>query len=211
IQIEGYQAIGSTAVSPGSRDTYSVQPNFNKVINRHFLKFGAEGRRYNKNISGGGYPSGQYTFNRNWTQANANRPDAVSGNGLATMLLGIPSAALVQLNISPAYHHYYWAGFFQDDWKVTRNLTVNAGLRWDAETANVERYDRQVTGLDFNAASPIANRAAGLDLKGAVLFAGLNGEPRPLMNTPKNQFQPRIGAAYNLRNQWVLRGGFGMY
>src|SRR5262249_54600861 len=109
VNIEGYQAIGSTAVSPGSRDTYSVQPNFNKVINRHFLKFGAEGRRYNKNVAGGGFPSGQYTFNRNWTQANANRADAVSGNGLATMLMGIPSAALVQLNISPAYHHYYWA------------------------------------------------------------------------------------------------------
>jgi len=211
IQIEGYQAIGSQAVSPGTRDTYSVQPNFNKVIGRHFLKFGAEGRRYNKNIAGGGFPSGQYSFRRDWTQANANRADAVSGNGLATMLMGIPSGALVQLNISPAYHHFYWAGFFQDDWKVNSKLTVNAGLRWDAESANVERYDRQITGLDFNAASPIANRVTGLNLKGAVLFSGLNGQPRELMDTPRNQFQPRFGLAYNLRDKWVLRGGFGMY
>ena len=211
IQIEGYQAIGSQAVSPGTRDTYSVQPNFSKVIGRHFLKFGAEGRRYNKNLAAGGFPSGQYSFNRNWTQANSNRADAVSGNGLATMLMGIPSGALVQLNINPAYHHFYWAGFFQDDWKVNSKLTVNAGLRWDAESANIERYDRQISGLDFNAASPIASRVTGLSLKGPVLFSGLDGQPRALMNTPRKQFQPRLGLAYNLRSKWVLRGGFAMY
>lgn len=50
IQIEGYQYIGSSAVSPGTRDTYSVQPNFNKVVGRHFLKFGVEGRRYTRTL-----------------------------------------------------------------------------------------------------------------------------------------------------------------
>lgn len=211
IQIEGYQNIGSAAVSPGTRDTYSVQPNFNKVVGRHFMKFGAEGRRYNKNIAGGGYPSGIYTFNRNWTQANANRADAVSGNGLATMLLGIPSAAAVQLNIDPAYHHFYYAGFFQDDWKLSPTWSLNAGLRWDTETGNIERYDRQITSLDFNAASPVASKVSGLNLKGAVLFSGLNGEPRALMNAPRKQFQPRFGLAHSIGNKWVLRGGFGMY
>src|ERR1044071_10258316 len=158
IQLEGYQNIGSQAVSPGTRDTYSVQPNFNKVVGHHFLKFGAEGRRYNKNTAGGGYPSGIYTFNRNWTQANANRADAVSGNSVATFLMGIPSAASVQLNISPAFHHFYWAGFLQDDWKINANWSLNVGLRWDAESGNIERYDRQINGLDFNAASPIAGQ-----------------------------------------------------
>jgi TonB dependent receptor len=211
IQIEGYQYIGSSAVSPGTRDTYSVQPNFNKVVGRHFLKFGVEGRRYNKNIAGGGYPSGIYSFNKNWTQANANRADAVSGNGLATMLMGIPSGASVQLNIDPAYYHFYYAGFIQDDWKISSKLTMNVGLRWDAESANIERYNRQINGLDFNAASPIASQATGLNLKGAVLFSGVNGQSAALMGMPKNQFQPRIGLAYSLHDKWVLRGGFGTY
>ncbi|MFN7937355.1 MAG: carboxypeptidase-like regulatory domain-containing protein [Bryobacteraceae bacterium] len=211
IQIEGYQNMGSNAVSPGTRDTYSIQPNLNKVVGRHFLKFGGEGRRYNKNVAGGGYPSGIYTFNRNWTQANSTRADAVSGNGLATMLMGIPSAASVQLNIDPAYRHHYFAGFFQDDWKISNKWTLNFGLRWDMETANVERFDRQITGLDLNAASPIASRVSGLSLKGAVLFSGLNGESRSLMDAPRNQFQPRIGVAHNISNKWVLRGGFGLY
>ncbi|MBI4909840.1 MAG: TonB-dependent receptor [Acidobacteria bacterium] len=211
IQIEGYQNMGSNAVSPGTRDTYSVQPNLNKVVGRHFFKFGAEGRRYNRNNAAGGYPSGIYTFNRNWTQANSTRADAVSGSGLATLLMGIPSAAAVQLNIDPSYHHFYFAGFFQDDWKLSQRWTINLGLRWDTETGNVERYDRMVSGLDFNAASPIASRVSGLNLKGAVQFAGLNGVPRELLDAPRNQIQPRIGVAHNFRNKWVLRGGFGLY
>ncbi|MCX6620967.1 MAG: TonB-dependent receptor, partial [Acidobacteria bacterium] len=211
IGIEGYQGLGSSAVNPGTRDTYSVQPNFSKVLGKHFMKFGVEGRRYNRGNYGGGQPSGQWSFNKNWTQANAFRADAVSGNGLATMLMGIPSGAYVQKNIDPYHSHYYWAGFFQDDWKLSPNLTMNVGLRWDAETGNYERFDRQINGLDWNAASPIASKVTGLTLKGAVQFANVNGVPRTLIDTDKNNFQPRIGLAYKLRNKWVIRGGYGLY
>ncbi len=209
--MEGYQSVGSNAVSPGIRDTYSVQPNASKVVGRHFLKFGFEVRQYNKANSGGGYPSGQWSFNRNWTQANANRADAVSGNGLATMLLGIPSGALVQKNIDPYHRHFYYAGFVQDDWKINSKMSLNFGLRWDAESGNQERFNRMINGLDWNAASPIANRVQGLTLKGVPLFAGLNGQPDSLIDTRKNAFQPRIGLAYKLGDKWVLRGGYGLY
>ena len=210
-QIEGYQNVGSNAVSPGIRDTYSLQPNVNKVIGRHFLKFGFEARQYNRANYGGGYPSGIWYFNKNWTQADAKRADAVSGNGLATMLLGIPSSAAVQKNIDPYYRHYYYAGFVHDDWKLSSKLSLNIGLRWDAESGNVERFNRQVKGLDWNATSPIASQVKGLDLKGAVVFSGVNGQPRSLIDTPKTAFQPRVGLAYKLRDKWVLRGGYGLY
>jgi hypothetical protein len=211
INIEGYQSMGSSAFNPSTRDTYSVQPNFNAVVGRHFLKFGVEGRRYNRGTYGGGYPSGNWTFNRAWTQANALRADAVSGNSLATMLMGIPSAAYVQKTIDPYHSHFYYAGFFQDDWKLSKRLTLNVGLRWDAETGNYERYNRQVNGLDWNAASPIADKVKGLTLKGAVQFAGVGGAPRSLIDTDKNNWQPRIGLAYRLSDGWVLRGGYGIY
>ena len=211
IQIEGYQNMGSAAISPGLRDTYSLQPNFNKVMGRHFLKFGVEGRLYNRANAGGGYPSGLFYFNKNWTQANANQADAVSGNGIATMLMGIPSAAVVQRTIDPYWKHYYYAGFIHDDWKVSSKMSLNIGLRWDAESGNFERYDRQINGLDWNAASPIASKVTGLTLKGAVQFANIGGAPRTLINTDKNNFQPRIGLAYKLADKWVLRGGYGLY
>ncbi|MCC6587684.1 MAG: TonB-dependent receptor [Bryobacterales bacterium] len=206
-----YQSVGSDAFGPGTRDTYSLQPNFNKVMGRHFFKFGVEARQYNLNDPGRGYPSGQFSFNRNWTQANALRGDAVSGNGIATFLLGIPSGALVQKNIDRSYRHFYYAGFFQDDWKLTQRLTVNFGLRYDVETGNLERYNRQINGLDLNAASPIASRVTGLTLKGAVQFANVDGVPRTLIDADKNNWQPRIGLAYKLHDKWVLRGGYGLY
>jgi len=209
--LQDYQSVGSDAFGPGTRDTYSVQPNFNKVLGRHFIKFGVEARQYNLNNSGRGYPSGQWSFTKAWTQANASRADAVSGNSLATFLLGFPNSAQVQKNIDPAYRHFYYAGFIQDDWKLTSRLTLNVGLRWDAESANLERYNRMVNGLDLNAPSPIASQVKGLDLKGRVLFAGLDGQPRQLLDTDQNNWQPRIGLAYRVRDKWVLRGGYGMY
>ncbi len=211
IAIEGYQGMSGSVFSPGIRDTYSLQPNLNLVVGRHFLKYGVELRRYNRANYGGGYPSGYWAFNKNWTQANALRADAVSGNGLATMLMGIPSSAYVEKNIDPYYSHFYYAGFFQDDWKINSRLTLNVGLRWDAETGNYERYNRQVNGLDWNAPSPIASKVTGLTLKGAVLFAGFNGEPRTLIDTDKNNWQPRAGLAYKLGEKWVIRGGYGLY
>jgi len=210
-QMEGYQAIGSDAFGPSTMDTYSVQPNLSYVLGRHFIKMGAEGRQYNQNNAGRGYPSGSWTFNRNWTQARANQGDAVSGNGLATMLLGIPTSAFVQKNIDSAWKHFYYAGFFNDDWKVTNRLTLNFGIRWDVETGRVERYNRMVRTLDFDAASPIAARAQGLNLKGRVLFAGLDGTPRESFNNDTNNWQPRVGAAYRIGEKWVLRGGYGLY
>jgi len=209
--LEGYQSVGSNAFGPGTRDTYSLQPSFNKVLGRHFLKFGADARQYNRNDSARGYPSGYWHFGRNWTQANALRADAVSGNSLATMLLGLPSAAFVEKNIDPAWRHFYYAGFIQDDWKVSSRLTLNLGLRWDTETGNLERFNRQVNGLDLYAPSPIADKVKGLDLKGQIRFAGFQGQPRTLLDADKNNWQPRIGAAYRLAEKLVVRGGYGLY
>ncbi|MBI4873926.1 MAG: TonB-dependent receptor [Acidobacteria bacterium] len=75
----------------------------------------------------------------------------------------------------------------------------------------MERYNRMGRGLDFNAPSPIAGQVKGLDLKGQVLFANVNGQPRGAFNPDKNNLQPRIGASYRLSSKWVLRGGYGLY
>jgi hypothetical protein len=207
-----YQSFGpSRLLSYGANDTYTVQPNLNLVVGKHFLKFGMEARRYNDNTLNPGLAVGSYTFDRAWTQANAKVGDAVSGNDLASYLLGYPQSAYVDRNIDPAFVHFYYAAFFQDDFKVTPRLTLNLGLRWDYESPAVERYDRMVRGLDTNAASPIASRVTGLNLKGAVLFANLNGQPRGVVNPDKNNIAPRIGVAYRLGSKWVLRGGYGLY
>ncbi len=212
IDLKTYQAMGTNRlINFSANDAYSAQPNLNWVVGRNVMKFGFEARRYNDNTLNPGLAAGAYTFDKNWTQASASRADATSGNELATFLLGYPTTAYVDRNIDPAFVHFYYAGFFQDDWKLTNRLTINLGLRWDYESPATERYDRMVRGLDFQAASPIASNVQGLPLKGSVLFAGVNGQPRGSFNPDRNNFAPRIGFAWRVREKWVVRGGYGLY
>jgi hypothetical protein len=207
-----YQAIGSDRVfSDSPDDTYSLQPNFNMVVRNHFFKFGGDFRRYNANTNSPGAAAGNYSFTRQWTQARALQADAASGNDLASFLLGYPASGFADLNMNPAYQNHYYALFFNDDWKITPRLTLNLGVRWDYETPIVERYDRQFRGFNFDTVSPIDAQAIGLNLRGAVEFAGLGGNSRYAFNPDKNNFQPRIGVAYRIFNKTVLRGGYGLY
>ncbi|MGH9628866.1 MAG: TonB-dependent receptor domain-containing protein, partial [Bryobacteraceae bacterium] len=208
-----YQSIGSgnNILSFSPNDTYSLQPNMNVVIGTQILKFGVELRRYNDNTNNPGAATGVYGFDKNWTQQRALQGDAISGNELATFLLGYPTRAYADRNIDPAYSNQYYAVFFQDDWKVTPRLTLNLGLRWDYEAPVVERYDRQLSAFGFDAASPISQSVPGLDLRGTVSFAARDGQPRGAFSPDRNNFQPRIGVAYRLGEKWVMRGGYGKY
>jgi len=209
---DSYQNFGpSRLISYSVNEVYTVQPNFNLVVGRHFLKFGAEGRKYNDFSLNPGVAGGGFDFNKAWTQANSKAADAVSGNALASYLLGYCASAYADRNIDPAWTHFYYSGFFQDDWKASSKLTVNLGLRWDYERPVTERYDRMVKGLDLNAPSPIASQVQGLTLKGQVLFANYSGQSRGSYNGDMNNFAPRIGLAYSLGSKWVLRGGYGLY
>ena len=135
-----YSEIGATQVTNYEvQDTYSVQPNLSLTRGQHFIKTGVEFRLYNSNRLQPGAASGNYTFGKNWTQADPLRGDALSGNEFASFLLGLPSSGSVDRNIDPAYRNKYYAVFAQDDWRFTQRLTLNLGLRWDYESpiANV--------------------------------------------------------------------------
>ena len=82
------------------------------------------------------------TFDPTWTQETYNKADAKSGNSFASALLGLPASGSVDNLIFPAYTDRYFAGYVQDDWKISRKLTVNMGLRYDFIYAPTERYSR---------------------------------------------------------------------
>jgi len=200
-QTSGYEA----------SDTYSLQPNVQQVLGKHSFKYGAEFRRYNQNNIRPASASGNYTFNRNWTQANPLQADALSGSFLATFQLGYASSGFVDRNMDPAYRNPYMTYFFQDDWKIARNLTLNLGVRWDYEGPIFERYNRQIRGFAFDQASPLATQVPSLNLKGGLLFAGAEGNAREAFQRDWNNFQPRIGLAWQVAQKWVVRGGYGLY
>ena len=90
--------------------------------------------------------------------------DSATGNSIASFLLGDMSAAQATINAAPYLVWRYPVVFFQDDWKVTRRLTVNLGLRWDEEMPVQERYNRQVRGFDFTRQEP--HHGAGIQSDG---------------------------------------------
>jgi outer membrane receptor protein involved in Fe transport len=206
-----YAPLGATrVVNYETHDTWSVQPNLSWTTGRHTMKYGVEFRLYNQNRLQPGAAAGNYTFDKRWTQADPLRGDALSGNEFASFLLGHPSSGFVDRNIDPAYQNTYYVAYVQDDWKIAPNITLNLGLRWDYESPRKERYNRMIRGFEFDQQSPLASQVQGLDLRGGLAFAGSSGDARLAYVPDRNNFQPRIGIAWQLSPKWVIRAGYGL-
>lgn len=107
----------------------------------------------------------------------------------------------------------YFAGYIQDDWKVTKRLTLNLGLRYDVDLPRTERFNQQ-SYFDINAPSPLQGvipASACLncgDLRGQMKF--VSAQNRRQTPTDKNNWGPRFGFAYNFASNMVLRGAYGI-
>ncbi|MFN7928993.1 MAG: carboxypeptidase regulatory-like domain-containing protein [Blastocatellia bacterium] len=206
----GYDSFGGLGFGNGSTYTFSDASSFsevlNKTLNNHSLKFGGELRVLRDNYIAPTSSFGTFNFTPGFTQRNPLAADAASGNSFASLLLGYSSSASVPINATYAFQHLYYGTFFQDDWRVNRNLTLNLGLRWDYESPSTERYDQLNAGFDKTATSPLV--APGLTLKGGLLF--VNKDNRLPYKRDLNNFGPRLGVAYQLNEKTVLRGGYGL-
>lgn len=133
-----------------------------------------------------------------------NRNAVQNGYGAASLLQGAGYFTLTPgFGVRPAFATRYFAFYSQNDWRVNSKLTINLGLRWELQPAPTERYNRQ-SSFDEEAKSPFGN---GL---GAFAFPGTNGYDRRLWDTHYRDFGPRLGAAYSIDSNTVLRGGFGI-
>jgi hypothetical protein len=217
--VKGYPTftLGENLVSLGSAQSYSREEVFSlistwtKLSGSHSIKFGLDERlnRVN-NSSPGGNAFGSFTISPKFTQSDpfTNSTANTSGTGMATFLLGLSDTGNFGTNTATSIKNTYTGLFVQDDWKITPRLTLNLGVRYELETPFHERYNRQSLRFDSTAALPV--NVPGYSLKGGVLFAGVNGNPR----TPpsdKNNFGPRFGFAYNAGKGTVIRGGFGIF
>lgn len=216
---------GYTTLAPGAggqvseNTTGSLEEILTKTIKTHSIRIGFEGNliRYNvqnpqAGLVGSSSSTAGFVFDRRFTQKNsvtsAAGADPNSGDAIADLLLGAFSSA--NYNITPAYalQQIYIAPFIQDDWRVTSKLTLNLGFRWDYESPFTERYNKQVSNFCTTCTNPLQASVAGLTLLGGLQYTNASNRfsyPRDL-----NNFQPRLGAAYQFSPTTVMRAGFGI-
>jgi len=138
-----------------------------------------------------------------------------TGFGFASFLLGTgndsPSngqgANGTAVNAFGAFERNMYGFYFQDNWKATRKLTLNLGVRYDVQPGPTERHNG-TQWFNFTAANPIS-QDIGSTVPGELVFA--NSSSRAVYNPQYTNFAPRIGLAYQLTNKLVMRAGFGMF
>jgi len=218
LSINPFQALGRNPFFGGSAtNTFTTQPSMTHFRGSRTVKAGVDLRwtQYSTRNSG---QIMTFTAADTFTRADYQRSDGLSGAGLASWLLGMPTSGSVNINMFPIYMYRYFAPWVQYDWKVSRNLTVNAGFRWDANLPPVERYNRMNRGFDAQVISPVDAMVdhekfpyMQYPIRGGLRFVGADGLPRAAADPYLNTFQPRFGLAYALGRKTVIRGGWGRY
>lgn len=200
----------SRGSSPNRNRNYSIQPNVSLTRGAHNIRSGLDMRWtnvFNENYNNSG---GNLSFTQQFTRSTINSTSVLEGNGFASFLLGAPSAGLVDVNPKPHYQWFFMAPWIQDDWRVSNKLTLNLGFRWDINGSVTEEDDMLNYAFDPAIVNPVSARV-GQQVTGAIRFAGVNGAPDRPWKLDKDNYQFRVGTAYQINEKTVFRAGFGKY
>jgi hypothetical protein len=223
IKATDYMNLGTPGSTPAiiAANEHTASVNNTWIVNTHTLNFGFQLEVPQLNTLQDNEEDGSYCFAVSLTQGpNPLAASSTAGNGFATFLLGIGSGAyeLDYKDVSTTSRSY--ALYLQDDWRVRSKLTLNLGLRWDLTTPRTERYNR-MDYFDPTAVSAIASEVANAPgasdcpacahLEGGLEFVGVNGASRSQFPTEWTNFGPRVGLAYQVAKNTVIRGGYGIF
>ena len=224
--ISGYTTIGNTSGTDVITTYHNLNAQASYIRGNHSFKFGTDLRLLQEASYTWGNISPGFTFDPTYTRGPVdNSAAAPIGQGLAAFEMGVLTSGGIDRNASIFQSSKYVGLYFQDDWKVTRRLTVNLGLRYDLDIPLTERYNRSLSGFDFNATLPFAAAAvaayalhpipevpvSGFHVAGQIIYPGLNGASRGLWNTDGNNLAPRVGIAWQVRPKTVIRAGYGIF
>ena len=200
----GLSSIGSNGLTQGDRiNSYELADSLSWTRGSHALKFGAEVRQSRMFLDSDNGPRGSFGFAASYTAAlnpTTGNPVTGTGNPVADFLLGYPTTMSGAVGTSQTHFRFYTTNLYaQDDWKITRSLTINYGLRYEYVTPPVAEELSHVFGFDFKT--------------GKQLFPTLGQIRDSILNPDHLNFAPRLGLAYN--PQWApsftIRAGAGVY
>jgi hypothetical protein len=182
-----------------------------KFVGRHNMTFGFDYRLIHTDGIQFTSGAGSYTFNGAFTSATN---QSVNGVDLADLLLGFPSSGSVGTNSHEYYSAKYYAGYFQDDIRLTNRLTLNVGLRYEYSPGRLEKNNNILVGFNQQAVNPIqalVPAGSGVIAYGVPLIAGQNGAATNVGTPLKTKFGPRVGFAYQINDKTTFRGGWGLF
>ncbi len=202
----GYALPAVRAIGPRDRlnQLWQLADNISIRKGSHFLKAGAMMARRNWTFDEAVNPRGSFGFNGTVT-AGGGTPTL--NNQFAEFLLGLATDAQVSVEPFATRMNNVWqAYYFQDDWKVAPNLTLNFGVRYEYFSPPVQRG--KATNFDLNGFVPVRQTFHGF-----ADIADTSDRPAALVYPDRNDFGPRFGFAWSVPklHDFVVRGGYGIY
>jgi hypothetical protein len=209
ISVTGYRGLGDGAQTQRYYYGHNANVAVSRFLGRHSLRYGADYRMVGVDYYSPGQGSGTFSFDQGFTRLDPGVGDTRTGNAFASFLLGYPASASMSVSAPINAFFRYYAGYFQDDFRLNSALTLNLGLRYEYEEGLQEEQDRFTVGFDPNIRNPISDQV-GMELKGGLIFAGANGASTHQGDPSKTKFGPRAGFAWNA-GKFVVRGGYGIF
>jgi hypothetical protein len=201
-----YGGWGGSANNGSENTIYSFNDDISWIRGSHSFKAGVMHQRNHYNGFGRQAIAGSATFSFIGTgQAGDTNFTTAGGNPIASMLLGWATDGGVDTIRFISQQWPYFAGYIQDDWRMSRKLTVNVGIRWETTLPPVEAQDRWT---DF---APTRPNPKADNIPGALIYAGTGPGregTRSLADPYYKSFGPRIGFAYSWNDKTVIRGNY---
>ena len=196
-----------------------VSGTYSMFLGNHTVKYGGQWRRMGLHAAdfGNGF---SLSFAQQFTQGpSPTEPESGSGSALADLLLGVPNGGSATIAQGADVFIDYYGGFVQDDWRPNENLVINLGLRVEHETGLMEDDNGFAVGWDRDNPFPmqvgldpsLEGSLPGFPLRGGLMYAGLDGNPTNQWDPPGIKLGPRVGFAYTLNPETVIRGGYAVF
>jgi Carboxypeptidase regulatory-like domain len=225
INITGLSGLGEESDAPFINNDKTIQfvDNFTWTVSKHSFKLGGELRHVIYDQIGGVVTRGRFAFDGRYTQNPLAPAASRGGAAFADFLLGDFNRSEAQVGAPIAnFRSNYFALYAQDSWRVGSNVTMNYGLRWEYDQPFVDTEDA-IVNIDFdwaNTHAPIFVRAGSGDpyennpafrLASDIQYVRDGRFGRGAYKPDKNDFAPRLGVAWTVTPQTVIRSGAGIY